>query len=180
MLGFGSQKRTGIQNMLYKQKKHELRWRSSLVAVTLHNRMLYFNRFTRKPSQAASCTINPPLETSTGSDLGFIMIPGAQVPTSFQEQTQIVAKKLSDSWAAICSTGCRDTKTPPWSSSLDRCHLRLARKLPEPDRDCRSRGRLCEQGARPGVARQRLHGRPQPWRHHVGDLDRRQPRPRCR
>ena len=40
MLGFGSQKRAGIQNMLYKQKKPELCWRSSLVTVTLHNRML--------------------------------------------------------------------------------------------------------------------------------------------
>ena len=94
MLGFGSQKRTGIQNMLYKQKKHELCWRSSLVTVTLHNRMLYFNRFTRKPSQAASCTINPPLETSTGSDLGFIMIPGAQVPTSFQAHPNCCKKPL--------------------------------------------------------------------------------------
>ena len=33
--------------------------------------------------QAASCSINPPLETSTGSDLGFIMIPGAQVLLAF-------------------------------------------------------------------------------------------------
>jgi len=33
-----------------------------------------------KRGQAASCTINAPLETSTGSDLGFIMIPGAQIP----------------------------------------------------------------------------------------------------
>ena len=33
--------------------------------------------------QAASCTINAPLETSTGSDLGFIMIPGAQVLIAF-------------------------------------------------------------------------------------------------
>ena len=94
MLGFGSQKGAGIQNMLYKQKKHELCWRWSLVTVTLHNRMLYFNRFTRKPSQAASCTINPPLETSTGSDLGFIMIPGAQVPTSFQAHPNCCKKPL--------------------------------------------------------------------------------------
>ena len=94
MLGFGSQKRAGIQNMLYKQKKHELCWRWSLVTVTLHNRMLYFNRGRRKPSQAASCTINPPLETSTGSDLGFIMIPGAQVPTSFQAHPNCCKKTL--------------------------------------------------------------------------------------
>ena len=33
-------------------------------------------------AQAASCTINAPLDSSTGSDLGFIMIPGAQVRTT--------------------------------------------------------------------------------------------------
>ena len=46
--------------------------------------------------QAASCTINAPLETSTGSDLGFIMIPGAQVLLAFVlVQVQVQGPGLS-------------------------------------------------------------------------------------
>ena len=77
----------------------------------------------------------------------------------------------SDSWTAVRASGRRDPEAAARSPFVDGGHLRLARQLPQPGRDRRRRGRLPEQGARAGLARQRLHGRAQPGRHHVGDLD---------
>ena len=135
-------------------------------------------------AQAASCTINAPLDSSTGSDLGFIMIPGAQVRTncSFKKNKRktTIMRTSSDSWRAVRASGRRDPEAAAGSPFVDGGHLRLAWQLPQPGRDRRRRGRLPEQGARAGLARQRLHGRAQPGRHHVGDLDWGQPWPRSR
>ena len=123
-------------------------------------------------AQAASCTINAPLDSSTGSDLGFIMIPGAQVRTTCSsKKNKTIMRTSSDSWTAVRASGRRDPEAAARSPFVDGGHLRLARQLPQPGRDRRRRGRLPEQGARAGLARQRLHGRAQPGRHHVGDLD---------
>ena len=86
----------------------------------------------------------------------------------------------SDSWTAVRASGRRDPEAAAGSPFVDGGHLRLAWQLPQPGRDRRRRGRLPEQGARAGLARQRLHGRAQPGRHHVGDLDWGQPWPRSR
>ena len=131
-------------------------------------------------AQAASCTINAPLDSSTGSDLGFIMIPGAQVHTTCSSKKNTIMRTSSDSWTAVRASGRRDPEAVAGSPFVDGGHLRLAWQLPQPGRDRRRRGRLPEQGARAGLARQRLHGRAQPGRHHVGDLDWGQPWPRSR
>ena len=131
-------------------------------------------------AQAASCTINAPLDSSTGSDLGFIMIPGAQVRTTCSSKKTTIMRTSSDSWTAVRASGRRDPEAAAGSPFVDGGHLRLAWQLPQPGRDRRRRGRLPEQGARAGLARQRLHGRAQPGRHHVGDLDWGQPWPRSR
>ena len=36
--------------------------------------------------QAATCVVSPPMEGATGMDIGFIMIPGAQVSNGALEE----------------------------------------------------------------------------------------------
>ena len=66
-------------------------------------------------AQAASCTINAPLDSSIGSDLGFIMIPGAQVRTtssSTKNNNENFVRFLESStrlWSPRSRGSCRES-----------------------------------------------------------------------
>jgi len=65
--------------------------------------------------QAASCTLTPPLESSTGEDIGFIMIPGAQCsgdlyyPLAEEIQKQMPGARV---WTGVTESFLGDFPNP--------------------------------------------------------------------